>query len=172
MQEKRMKRFVWKDWLKSEKGFSYISMFFALAIVSMTLPMFAYLLQSTSHLSSNHNELSTQQFFQFIRDEVISSNDIKIEGNKLKLIQHDSEILIEQYGSLIRRQVDRKGHEILLQNIEKLSMDSNPYGIRLRIRNTLGETYEKVIVFYQKPKRVHVTLRTICGKSSFYNDYI
>ncbi|WP_068671891.1 competence type IV pilus minor pilin ComGF [Oceanobacillus sp. Castelsardo] len=167
-----MKRFVWKDWLKNEKGFSFITMIFALTIISMTLPIVAYLLQTTSHLSSNYNELSTQQFFQFIRDEIINANDIKIEGNKLKLTQLDSEIIIEQYGALIRRQVDRKGHEILLQDIDQFSIESNPYGIRIKIRNTLGDTYEKVIVFYQIPKWVYATLCTICDKHSFHTDYI
>jgi competence protein ComGF len=148
MQEKRMKHFVWKEWLKNEKGFSFISMFFALTIISMTLPIFAYLLQSTTHLSSNYNELSTQQFFQFIRDEVIHSNDIQLSENKLKLTQQDSEILIEHYGTLIRRQVDKKGHEILLQDIDQFSIESTSYGIRLKLKNTLGDSYEKVIVFY------------------------
>lgn len=143
------KKSAFKESLKNELGFTYVSMLLALTIIAITLPFFGYLLQITNQLNSSYDELSAQQFFQFLRDEVISSEDLIIENNRIILIQGDFEVTIEQYGNLIRRQVSRQGHEILLRDVKDLIIDPNPYGIKITINSIEGETYGKTIVFYQ-----------------------
>lgn len=144
-----MKKFVLMGYRSNEQGFTYVSMFIALTIISITLPFFSYLFQISNHLSTNYSELSTQQFFQFLRDELIRSEDMNIRGNSVILTRGESEVSISLYGNSIRRQVDGKGHEILLQDVSELTIEPRPYGIHVHITNLEGNSYEKTIVFYQ-----------------------
>src|SRR5699024_5073249 len=70
MLEKHWKKHAYTVIDNNEKGFSMISMLITITIIFVTLPFFAYLL---SHLSySSHQEfLSVNQFFLFLRDELI-----------------------------------------------------------------------------------------------------
>ncbi|WP_156290735.1 competence type IV pilus minor pilin ComGF [Oceanobacillus salinisoli] len=148
MLEKKQKHSVFMGCLKIEKGFSYVTMLLAITIISMTLPFIGYLIQATSQLSSNYHELSTQQFFQFLRDELIQSTEVNIYNNKMKLTQGETIATIEHYEDVIRRQVDGTGHEILLRDVQNADFRRSPYGITIQITNSKGEIYDKNIVFY------------------------
>ncbi|RKQ37784.1 competence type IV pilus minor pilin ComGF [Oceanobacillus halophilus] len=147
MSEKRTKHYAYME-LKNEDGFSFLSMFLALTIISTTLPLFVYALHSINQIPNYYEEWSIQQFFQFMRDEIIISNEITVMDDKIILSQDDSKISIEQFDGIIRRQSDNTGHEILLGDIQDFSFDKLPYGIRLEITNSLGDIYEKSIVYY------------------------
>ncbi|WP_085991911.1 competence type IV pilus minor pilin ComGF [Oceanobacillus senegalensis] len=140
--------FAFMAYLKDEKAFSFVSLLFAISIIVLTLPLVGYLFQATNHLSANDNELSIQQFFQFMRDEMINSEENHVLKDKLVLYQSDSKVTFEQYGNTVRRQVNGTGHEILLRGVKKIEFEANSIGVRLHITSSKGETYEKNIVYY------------------------
>ncbi|GAB3052024.1 hypothetical protein GCM10027286_14120 [Virgibacillus ainsalahensis] len=111
--------------------------------------MLGYLIKSSS-LPANTDELSIQQFFLFLRNDVINAREYDIEPTVLHLVQNDGTTAkIEKYGSHIRRQVDGKGHEIYIRDIKEVEFIPHPYGIHAFITSVEGETYEKKIIFYQ-----------------------
>ncbi|RDW19193.1 hypothetical protein CWR48_09085 [Oceanobacillus arenosus] len=146
------KRFVYTEYMHHEHGFTFISMLFAIAILSITLPFTGYLLKATAS-QSNYEEISVYQFFQFVRDEVVKSTGMYIANGKLHLQQkinnQQAIATIEKYESLIRRQVDGTGHEIFLRDVQDLTFFEDPYGIKINVTTLEGNTYDKRIIFYE-----------------------
>lgn len=134
---------------KNENGFTFLSVLAAIVILFMTLPFTAYLLKGVD-FTSNYDELSMQQFYYFLRDDVIKSTGFTVEPAKITLKHYNgTTITIEQYENLIRRQVSGEGHEIYLRNVKKVEFIPSPYGFRVHITSIQGEQFEKTITFYQ-----------------------
>ncbi|WP_222928570.1 ComGF family competence protein [Oceanobacillus piezotolerans] len=138
------------EYHRTEQGFSFITLFVAIAIISMTLPFIGYLINSVHH-QSNYEELAVHHFFQLIRDEVIHAKKTLIQEEKLTLIQEDDSVVsFSLYQDVIRRQLDGRGHEIYLRDVKAFQVTSYTYGVRIKVTNLLGDTYEKTISNYHR----------------------
>lgn len=153
MLEKRMKQFVYMVFDRREQGFTLLSMLFVMTILLATLPLLAYITKSTIY-DSNYDELSIQQFFQFLRDDFISATDYAVSKNKLILIDSadGNRVSFERYNHTILRQVDGTGHDIYLRDVKGVTFTALPYGVHVEITSLEGEHYEKTIVFYMDSK--------------------
>lgn len=150
----KMIKYVYTVYRKNEQGFTFFSMLLTMTILFITLPLLAYLLQ-TANYSSNYNEISTQHFFSFLQNDVIHANDYTVKDDTIELtVQEKCEkedaviATFEQYGKLIRRQVDGSGHEFYLRDVEDFTVKLLSYGMHVNILTLQGEHYEKTIVFY------------------------
>lgn len=149
MLKKSEKLLVYTVIRKNENGFTLISMLFMLAILAFSLPFLAYLIKSISY-TSNFDEIAGNQFFQFLRDDVSKAIDYHVESSRLTLIiDEDTTVTIEKYKDLIRRQVNKEGHEIYLQAVKELTFTAHPYGVQTTVTSLQGERYEKTIIFYE-----------------------
>jgi len=134
----------------NEKGFTFITTLAMIAILVMTLPFLSYTLKISSPTTS-YDELSVNEFYRFIRDELIQSYAISVANNKLYLLQEkDRTTIISKYGDQIRRQVDKKGHEVYLRDVADVVFIEDNYRIIVKITNKKGTTYEKSFTFYNK----------------------
>ncbi len=137
----------WND----QKGFTFISMLVSLTILALTLPFVHYAL-STLQLKQTYTEaLSVQQFLIHLHDDLISSSSVHVANNQLHIRFLDRNDNIEktatlsQYNNSIRRQVDRKGHEIYLHQVSDVIFEEQTDAIFLTITKESGEVYEKTI---------------------------
>lgn len=138
------------DYRNHERGFTFVTVLCMMVFLSVSLPLLSYLIQSINS-TSNYTEISVQQFFQFVRDDIIDATNIQVTKEKLyfvKLHEQDTATL-ELYGSNVRRQVDGKGHEIYLRDVEGISFTSLPYGVQVTVITTSGEKYEKKLAYYE-----------------------
>lgn len=134
---------------KSEKGFTFLTMLVILAILAMSLPFLAYLTKSASY-STNYDEIAMRQFFQFLRDDAIHATSYHINDTTLVLEKdEDTSVTIEKYKDLIRRRVNKQGHEIYLREVKELSFTPDPNGTHVTVTSLKGERYEKTIIFYK-----------------------
>lgn len=148
MREKKEKHFVYTVISKSEQGFTLLSMLAMLTILFTVLPLLAYITKSVTY-DSLYDEASIQQFYQFLRDEMLLATDYSVGKNKLTLDTSDrKKISFTRYKQQILRQVDRQGHDIYLRDIEEIVFKELPYGIQVEIISLEGKQYEKTIVFY------------------------
>ncbi|MGG0284151.1 competence type IV pilus minor pilin ComGF [Peribacillus butanolivorans] len=125
--------------LRKNDGFTIIEMLFSLMILMTTsifiLQLFSIIhtqLESKDKLHPKEWEIFTMQMQQEVRGA--KSQDV-IE-NKLYLLSGDQLSFIEQYEDKLRRRVNEKGHEVILQNISK--KDGNV--IVLNITDKAGNT--------------------------------
>lgn len=129
-------------------AFTFVSLLFSLSILLIILPLLPLLLHSLNP-PNHYKELSVRQFFHFISDEIYTSKDLVIQGNKLSFTkQNDEVVTIEFYNQLVRRQVTGKGSEILIREIEQWNIQTLSYGFIITITTTEGDVYEKKFGFY------------------------
>jgi len=151
MQKKIMKLFVFTGYKNNEKGFTFIHLLAAVTVLSVSLPFLAYLLNAASY-NNNYDEISVQQFFQYLRNEVIQAAGYRIHASSTKIhleLENGRTAAIEQYGNLIRRQVSGTGHEVYLRNVSQVEFVKLDYGFLISITTSEGEIYEKSFVFYE-----------------------
>lgn len=134
---------------KNEFGFSFASLLFTITIVFTTLPFVAYLLEHISY-NSHQEYISVQQFFNYVRDELIESKNYHVNKDTISYqLENDDVSTFSKYQNLIRRQVNKKGHEIYLRDIQHLKIESVKYGVHLSITSIRGKTYEKTIILHE-----------------------
>jgi len=135
---------------KNEAGFTMISVLIMFTIIIIMMPFFVYFMQMISPTSYD-DELAARQLFIFVRNDAILAEQFYERNNKLYFTVNERETAtIEKYQDVIRRQVNRKGHEIYMRNIEQLETESLAHGIRVIVTTITGETYEKTILYYEK----------------------
>jgi|SRR5699024_6733768 len=146
---KSKKKFVSLAIKNDEAGMTFVSMLMAMTIFGISLPFIIFFL---SQLDSPQldEDLQVQQFFIFIRDDALMSEHVYAEDNKLFFSLDTGETAkVEQYQNLIRRQVNGRGHEIYLRNIETFIVKPVAFGNKLIITTDKGATYEKTIATYE-----------------------
>ncbi|MET3318274.1 UNVERIFIED_ORG: competence protein ComGF [Peribacillus simplex] len=129
--------------LRKNDGFTIIEMLFSLMILMTTsifiLQLFSIIhtqLESKDKLHPKEWEIFTMQMQQEVRGA--KSQDV-IE-NKLYLLSGDQLSFIEQYEDKLRRRVNGKGHEVILQNISKFKVEKDGNVIVLNITDKAGNT--------------------------------
>ncbi|KRF61856.1 MULTISPECIES: competence type IV pilus minor pilin ComGF [Peribacillus] len=129
--------------LRKNDGFTIIEMLFSLMILMTTsifiLQLFSIIhtqLESKEKLHPKEWEIFTMQMQQEVRGA--KSQDV-IE-NKLYLLSGDQLSFIEQYEDKLRRRVNGKGHEVILQNISKFKVEKDGNVIVLNITDKAGNT--------------------------------
>ena len=149
MQKIERKKYVCMESRHREQGFTFITVLLTITILSITLPFLSYMIQAADS-ESNYEEASVQQFFQFVRNEVIQSTSFQVKDKKLYLNQKYKHIsaTLELYGSFVRRQINGQGHEIYLRDVKDVSFTPLPFGFHISVTMLSGDKYEKTIVHY------------------------
>src|SRR5699024_161111 len=100
----------------SEEGCTLIRTLISLwliLVLSRFMYDFVYEVNSTSKF-----ELSPYKFIVFIEADIHRSEQMIAKDDGLHFyLPNDEVAVIEQYGKLIRRKVDNRGHEIYLRNV-------------------------------------------------------
>src|SRR5690625_567316 len=108
------------------------------------------LIMITLIYNTNYNKMSIQQFYQYLRDNLIEATAFQVSEHSLELLLPDDNTAIySMYGRLIRRQVDGRGHEIYVRDVKDITFTPLPYGMVTEVTSLEGDVYEKVLVFYE-----------------------
>lgn len=149
MLEKNLKQFVYMVINRSEQGFTLLSMLVVITILFTTLPLLAYLVNAVTY-TSNYDEINIQQFFYFLRDELMLATDYSVTKNKVFFQDRDGrKVSFEKYYNIIVRKVNGAGHDIYLRDVQDIQFYDLSYGIQVEIISLEGETYEKAIIYYK-----------------------
>jgi len=144
-----MMNFAYMERAKNNAGFTFISLLITLIIIFTTLPLLVQLTKTVSY-RTNYNELSIQQFYHYLRDDLIEATAFQVSEHSLELLLPDDNTAIySMYGRLIRRQVDGRGHEIYVRDVKDITFTPLPYGMLTEVTSLEGDVYEKVLVFYE-----------------------
>jgi competence protein ComGF len=130
-------------------GFTYIELLIVI-IILMTITslfplLFTIIAEWTVKPSSLHPfewEIAVSQLTMEIRE----AEEVTIENGSLRLRNiYQDVIQYERYGHVIRRRVNGQGHEVILQNIDRLGFFYITNGIRIFVVDLDGHVYEKKI---------------------------
>ncbi len=141
----KMRKSVYFIIHKNQSGFSLVNTFFSLVIISSILvfiPSIYQLLDTRNYT----NELSIRQFFHVLNDEIQTQTFDHHTNNTIHLRKRTNEkVTISLYGSVIRRQVNHTGHEILVRDIRDFNIKTVKNGIHVTITALSGDCYAKTI---------------------------
>lgn len=131
-----------------ENGFTLLNQLFILTAFMITIPIMAAIYNSLKQ-ESYYDELSIQQFFNLLQQEVNQALTFRTTPEKVFLTyNNEDEIVFEKYGDVIRRQVNGKGHEIYLRDVTLFQVSSLHHGINVIVNTKKEDQYERTIVFY------------------------
>ncbi len=151
MQRNEQNKFMSITTLNQTDAFTIVELLIALTVISLIL-----VISPTVWINLNHHpqteRYSVQQFFHAITDEIQTNRLAEQAHDKLVLSNLANEqIVISKYQDLIRRQVNRTGHEILLRDVKQFLVYYSDDYVEVMITMNSGEVYEKTItLFVQK----------------------
>ncbi|WP_177178170.1 competence type IV pilus minor pilin ComGF [Amphibacillus marinus] len=134
----------------NQSGFTLLEGLLALVLMSVLLSFVPtiWLLLITPQ---KQTELySVQQFFHVLADEIqqgVAVSRSSEAGLTIETATGDH-VQITKYNDLIRRQVNRAGHEILLRDVKTFKVSHHDTYLAIQIKTTSGRYYEKNITPY------------------------
>src|SRR5699024_3184082 len=126
----------------SEEGFTLISTLISLSLILVSLPLIYHLVYKVKYTYefklTSYKMIVINESYIHISEQMIAKDD----GLHFYL-PNDEVAVIEQYGKLIRRQVDNRGHEIYLRDVTNFETKNLEHGVKISIKLKNGEKYEK-----------------------------
>jgi len=112
--------------LNDQSGFTLIeailSLFLMTSILSF-LPLMYYSYSAIDRSVSLEEDYEWNVFIIQFRNELYTVDTLRLGSNeRIYLEKNPLAIKYERHGTVIRRQVNELGHEIVLQNVRKLSL--------------------------------------------------
>ncbi|WP_239254169.1 competence type IV pilus minor pilin ComGF [Listeria ilorinensis] len=107
----------------AQNGFTILEALLSLIITMMILsfiPLFYQEAQKINQLSDLTSENEWLLFRTQFLAELQGAHTIRVSVNAVSFIdQEEKQIVYQQYKNLVRRQVNGRGHEPILQNVQK-----------------------------------------------------
>ena len=132
----------------NNKGFTIVEMIIAfsafLFIVSF-IPLSFRLLYLDGFVEDRLQRMEWEVFIGQAKKEIRMGEGISVENNRLTFVKNGQSIMYEKYGSNIRRRVDLKGHEIMLQNIKEVTFEPIANGVRISVQDQFDQSESQVI---------------------------
>lgn len=76
-----------------------------------------------------------------LKREAQMSDQVDVVNGQLTLILNDEEVTIEKYGESLRRLVNKKGHEIVLQNVSSAEFEKRNHKILIEVEDTFHQKH-------------------------------
>lgn len=131
--------------IKQSKGFTLLEVLVTLSIfliVASVIPHFFNVIKQSEPKHLQRMEVSL--FFQQLANDIQQAATISVVNNTLYLEKNKDETVTYGYfTNRIRRQINNKGQEIALQNVQNVKFSKWKNGIEVTIIDTFKETYQK-----------------------------
>lgn len=133
--------------LNDKRGFTlYETIFslFILSIVALLIPLIVSYFKPPQHEKLHLKEV--ELFFIQISREIHHAKSAYVNnGELIVLLPNGDRASYEHYQNLIRRRVNKQGHEVLLQNIHSVHFEVNEKLVSIQIHGNQKQTFERKI---------------------------
>jgi competence protein ComGF len=134
--------------LFNNKGFTFVEMIFAFSIfliIASFIPISTNMLYQNGLVEERLQKMEWEVFIAQVKKEVRMSDDINVVDNKLYLKSNGQTVIYQPYGSSIRRRVDLKGHEIMLQNVKTVKFEKIVQGVKISVQDHYHQSETSII---------------------------
>ncbi|MFI8685378.1 competence type IV pilus minor pilin ComGF [Rossellomorea sp. NPDC077527] len=137
------KRYAYRR--KDESGFTLIDSLLSFSLfcmISFSLPLIM------KGFSVIKNELIPPRYYEWnlfnesVRNELKKADQVEVLPGQISFVIDGDTILYEQYDQSIRRRVNNRGHEIVLQEVGQFAFASIQGGVHLDLEFEGGEKVE------------------------------
>ncbi|WP_264188321.1 competence type IV pilus minor pilin ComGF [Halobacillus litoralis] len=127
-----------------EEGFTLLEVMISLATIMLILSLVTPILSILSFHTEYEQPLAVRQLRNFLQEELNQSRSYTFTKQALTIIDKDKrQVLIEKDGNVIKRTVDGRGYEFLLQNVRNLSFEKEVYTADIKVVMENEERYEE-----------------------------
>ncbi|MGE8078102.1 competence type IV pilus minor pilin ComGF [Peribacillus loiseleuriae] len=140
-----MKRFVTQ---LNNRGFTLIEMLLSLSIFILIAGMIVQLYVAVGkelHQDKRLNQMEWEIFLQQIKEELWLSSSQTILNDSIYMVVGEDIVSIEKYNQILRRRVNRTGHQIMLQNVSSFHCRLEGYKIVISVKDLAGNTFTRVL---------------------------
>lgn len=128
----------------NEKGFTLIEIIIAFAIfllITSLIPLFFQVLQPID--PKVRQKIETTLFFQQLNFELQRCKDIQVNDHVLHMINEDNQLVsYDIVNQKVRRQINRRGQEMVLLNIHEISFVKTKRSIKVIVTDIYGEQHK------------------------------
>jgi competence protein ComGF len=95
-----------------------------------------------NHVTNRTQQLEFELFIGQLNTELQGCDYIDVRNGKLYMQSAGEEITFEKYGTSIRRLVQYRGHELILQNIKSVEFSKSQTSINIKVVDQDHFVYE------------------------------
>ncbi|MEH7224579.1 competence type IV pilus minor pilin ComGF [Bacillus sp. JJ1566] len=134
--------------VSNEKGFTFVEMLVTfsilLVILSFITPFLGIVFRENDE---QFNKLEWQILIQQMKMEIREASEISVSSSEYVSFNNPAGDIVsfEKYMDKIRRRVNKRGHEILLQNITDVTFELKTNGFLITVVTVDGKTYQALI---------------------------
>ncbi|MEH7380012.1 competence type IV pilus minor pilin ComGF [Bacillus sp. JJ1533] len=134
--------------MSNEKGFTFVEMLVTfsilLVILSFITPFLGVVFRDNGE---QFNKLEWQILIQQMKMEIREASEISVLSEESVSFYNAAGDVVsfEKYTDKIRRRVNNKGHELLLQHITDVTFEPRTNGFFISVVSVDGETYKALI---------------------------
>ncbi|WP_179885009.1 competence type IV pilus minor pilin ComGF [Bacillus sp. AFS015802] len=137
------KRYVYQR--KDERGFTLIEAllnFSLFCMISFSLPFVMKGFFIIKHELVPPRYYEWNLFSESIRKELREADAVVVMPQQISFVVEGETILYEKYNQSIRRRVNNRGHEIVLQEVSQFTFSSINQGVHMELEFAGGEKVE------------------------------
>lgn len=141
--------------LRNDEGFTLLDALMSLlvfSIISLSFPiiMKAFVTIKSESVPPRYYEWNL--FSESLRSELWGGVNIMVSPERFSFEKGGELITYERYQNSIRRKVNDRGHEVVLQSIHSITFSQVPQGVKVEIDFQKGERVESEFYYFNKEK--------------------
>lgn len=132
----------------NNKGFTMLEMLYAFSIFLLVVSFFPLIFKyfmGNDQLEARLKRMEWHVFVNQIKKELRLAEEIIVSDNRLVFTKHGQLILYEKHGTNLRRRVDFKGHEIVLQQVDSFQFSPIRDGVKLTLTDHYDQKYSVLL---------------------------
>lgn len=132
----------------NNKGFTMLEMLFSFSIFCMVaafLPLMFNLLFHNQSIEGRIQDMEWGLFVNQLKKEIQASDYVNIVNGELTIINGEETVTFQKYQNVLRRRVNGKGHEVVLQNVKEIYFQNLGKFFQIQVINLFEQKNEVVI---------------------------
>lgn len=128
----------------NDRGFTLVEMLLALIVflmIASAFPLAIKIILNERVNASGIQRMEWEIFSSQVKKEMRSADQMTVSTDKILLKSGSNTIIYDKYGANIRRRVNFKGYEILMQNLSSFQFKRIPEGVEISATDTQGKRY-------------------------------
>lgn len=109
------------------------------------LPLFFSIVFNHASIDARIQKMEWELFLSQIKKEIQSCDDLLVVNGQLVLMDGTDIVTFEKYNNQLRRRVNTKGHEIVLQNVESIRFVKGGGGVKIEVKDTFAKYHTATI---------------------------
>lgn len=129
----------------NRQGFTMIEVILSFSIyciLAAFLPMIFSIILNMNHVTNRTQQLEFELFISQLNTELQGCDYMDVRNGKLYIQSAGEGIIFEKYGTSIRRLVEFRGHELILQNIKSVEFSKSQTSIHIKVVDQDNFVYE------------------------------